>query len=197
MKHLYQLKIEISGSNPKIWRSILVAEETTFSELHDIIQLSMGWGNEHLYEFTIGNTRIYDFEGDVDDGADPTSRDSMDTFLNETVSMVKPKFSYVYDFGDHWKHDIQLEKVFPQEKEKNHPVCLDGENACPPEDCGGIWRYQDMLQIISDKNHPEFEEITDWMGEDWDAAFFDIKETNDLLLNNMEQLAEIYTKLAK
>ncbi|MEQ8470360.1 MAG: SEC-C metal-binding domain-containing protein [Marinoscillum sp.] len=192
MKHVYQLKIELRDSTPKIWRRIQVSEDTTFSDLHDIIQLAMGWEDEHLYEFTVKKVRIYDFGDVIDDGTTLSERDSMDTFLNELVNLVKTKFTYVYDFGDHWEHTIQLEKILPEEKENTIPVCLDGERACPPEDCGGIWRYQDMLSILTDKSHPEYDDITTWIGEDWDPVLFDCNHTSVLLQNYAEQWEEIY-----
>ena len=191
MKHIYQLKITLTDSSPEIWRVIQVAEATTFSELHDTILIAMGWPKENLYKFTIGDIRIYDFLDDVVAGADPLLRGSIETRLNEIVIMIKSKFTYVCDFGDRWKHVIQLEEILPEEKNRTYPVCLGGENACPPADCGGIWRYQDMLRVLSNKKHPEFEKINAWLGDNWNARFFDIKETNEMLLDYKEQLGEI------
>ncbi|MGL1885165.1 MAG: SEC-C metal-binding domain-containing protein [Reichenbachiella sp.] len=181
MEQIYQLKIELKHSNPLIWRRIQVREDITFSELHDSIQIAMGWEDGHLYEFSFKNIRIYDFQGDIDDGADPTERDSEDTFLSEIVSKVKSKFTYVYDFGDHWEHVIKLEKIQEEEEDKTYPICVDGARACPPEDCGGLWGYEDKLRILSDKNHPEYDDMLNWMGEDWNAELFDRDVTNFIL----------------
>lgn len=192
MKHIYQLKITLKVSEPTIWRRIQVYEDISFSDLHDVIQITMGWDNDHQYEFSHGTVRIFDFQGFVDDGSNPSEMDSMEACLNEIVSMVKSKINYVYDFGDSWEHEILLEKVLPEEEGKIYPVCLEGERACPPEDIGGIWRFQEVLKILKDESHPEYEEIIDWVGEDWDADFFDLDETNDVLKDYQEQWDEIY-----
>jgi hypothetical protein len=192
MNNIYQLKIELKGSEPAIWRRIQVAEDTSFSDLHDILQLTMGWENNHLYEFKVNKIKVYDFEEKIDDGSNPTERDSMDTFLNDIVNLVKTKFTYTYDFGDNWEHEIQVEKILPADKENPFPICLGGERACPPEDCGGILGYQNLLSILSNKNHPEYEEISTWLGGDWDAESFNCDHVNVLLQDYAEQWEEIY-----
>lgn len=197
MQRIYQLKIELKDSNPKIWRRIQVSGETTFSELHDIIQLSMGWENGHLYEFTLKKTRIFDFEEVIDDGTNTLERDSTDAFLDEMVQRVKTKFTYLYDFGDYWEHQIQVEKIFPEEKGMTYPICLEGERACPPEDSGGIWGYQHMLEVLADKKHPEYEGVSEWIGEGWDPESFNPEQTNVLLQNYAEQWEEIYDETGK
>ncbi len=190
MTHIYQLKIELANSNPKIWRRIQVPADTAFSELHEIIQLSMGWEDSHLYEFSINKVRVYDFQDDFDDGTNLFERDSLDTLLDELLTRVKTKFTYMYDFGDNWEHTILLEKIL-QEEGNAHPICMEGEGACPPEDCGGIWRYQDMLKIMADKSHPEYNDITEWIGEDWKPEHFDCDAANVLLNDYAEEWEEI------
>lgn len=192
MAHIYQLSIELKGSHPLIWRRIQVTDDTLFTDLHDIIQISMGWESGHTYEFMINKTRVYDFGPDVDTGDNPYERDSMDTSLSECVNMIKTRFTYVYDFGDSWEHTIKLEKILPETEGQEFPVCIEGERACPPEDCGGIWRYQHMLHVMADTNHPEHETIKEWLGQDWDADFFDIKQVNDTLQGYAEEWEEIY-----
>ncbi len=92
-------------------------------------------------------------------------------------------FSYRYDFGDNWQHDIIVEKILDEnEADKKIPVCIDGERACPPEDCGGIWGYEELLQTRKDKNHQDYEErIIEWLGEDFDPEEFNVEEVNKLL----------------
>lgn len=195
MEKIYQLKIELADSDPKIWRRIQVSTEMSFSDLHDIIQLSMGWEDDHLYEFEVKKVRVFDFQEAFDDGENPAERDSMDTFLDDLLNKVNTKFTYIYDFGDHWEHTIQLEKIFPEEEGNTYPICLEGEGACPPEDCGGIWRYQDMVKIMADKDHPEYDDIADWMGEDWEPTPFNCEGVNVLLKNYAEEWDEIYDEL--
>ena len=87
--------------------------------------------------------------------------------------MNNPKAIYVYDFGDDWEHTITLEKIQPREKGVHYPLCLKGKRACPPEDCGGVWGYKDMLKIIADPNHEKYDEWIEWVGEDFDPEIFD------------------------
>lgn len=192
MKFIFQFIIKLKGSTPEIWRRIQVSAETSFSELHHIIQLAMGWENAHQYEFKLNEILIYDFLDVLDDRINPFERDSEDTFLNEFITMKNPKFTYVYDFGDSWEHEILLEKVLPDDGIKKYPYCVDGACACPPEDCGGIWRYQEILNILKDKDHPEYDDIITWIGENWDATYFNRRRTNALLRDYGEQLDEIY-----
>ncbi|MGZ8940980.1 MAG: plasmid pRiA4b ORF-3 family protein, partial [Limisphaerales bacterium] len=90
----------------------------------------------------------------------------------------KKKFLYEYDFGDSWTHEVKVEKVLPPDTGFEHPVCLAGENACPPEDCGGIPGYYRFVEIIGNPKHPEHEEMKEWHGGEWDAAEFDVNSAN-------------------
>jgi hypothetical protein len=197
MPNVHQLKIELAGSHPLVWRRILVKSDYTFEELHDIIQLTMGWENDHLYEFTVNNVKVHDFENEMDTGENPDERDCLDTFLDELVNMEKTTFTYLYDFGDHWEHTVVLEKILNEGEGMKYPVCTDGERACPPEDSGGIWGYQNMLQALSDQDHPDHEDLNEWIGENWDPGFFNIKKVNASLLDYARQWEEIYDETGK
>lgn len=169
----------------------MVSEDTTFEDLHDIIQLVMGWENCHLYEFKVKGVKIYDFQEVIDDQSNPAERDSMDTFLSDLVNQPKSTFTYLYDFGDSWEHLITVEKIVTV-KEFSQPQCMDGHGACPPEDIGGIWHYQEMLGYLTDKDHPEHEEAANILGEDWDPSYFNLVETNELLQEYCDEWEEIY-----
>ncbi len=93
---------------------------------------------------------------------------------------VKSKLKYEYDFGDGWLHELLLEKVLPFNENTTLPVCLDGKMACPPEDCGGVWGYGNMLEILKNPSHEEYEETLEWVGEEFDPEDFDLAETNEL-----------------
>jgi hypothetical protein len=90
----------------------------------------------------------------------------------------KDKCLYEYDFGDSWEHEVLVEKILPREQGKRYPVCLTGKRACPPEDCGGIWGYAEFLEAINDPQHPEHEEMREWVGGEFDAEAFDPDEVN-------------------
>jgi len=101
--------------------------------------------------------------------------------LSQLLRKEKDSLIYEYDFGDGWEHKIILEKVLPHDTSLDVPRCIKGKRACPPEDCGGIWGYQDLIEIINDTSHPEHEEMLEWLGGDFDPEYFDVNETNEIL----------------
>ena len=90
--------------------------------------------------------------------------------------MENPSAHYTYDFGDDWVHKIKFEKILTREKNIDYPICIKGKRACPPEDCGGIWGYEDLLEIINNPKHEEYEEMLEWLGGEFDPEHFDVKE---------------------
>jgi hypothetical protein len=101
--------------------------------------------------------------------------------LATLVRGEQDKFRYEYDFGDGWDHELLIEKILPPEAGKRYPVCLAGKRACPPEDCGGIWGYVGFLEAIHDPQHPEHEEMLEWVGGEFDPDAFDLDEVNTAL----------------
>jgi len=168
----FQFKIFLK-EKPEIWRRFLVNDSLTFEKLHLIIQIVMRWENYHLYEFNINGMKI----GRLDEDDDYEIADSKKTKLSNCITSKIKKLIYIYDFGDSWEHEIILEKI--NNYKITVPVCLEGKNACPPEDCGGISGYEDILKIRRNKNHPDYKElIINWLGEDFDPEKFDIKQIN-------------------
>lgn len=177
----YQIKIALKESKPSIWRRILVPSNLLFSDLHKIIQTTMGWENSHLHQFKKGRIT---YSPKMPDGV---FWGGMDTFdytklrISEVLKKEKDKMIYEYDFGDSWLHDITLEKIEDNEMTKKEVTCLAGKNSCPPEDCGGIWGYYEMLEIIKDPDHEEYEDYIDWLGEEFDPEYFDKIGINTML----------------
>ncbi len=177
---IYQLKIELVGVSPPIWRRVLVPGHVSLALLHGIIQIAMGWDNDHLHQFII-DKRFYsdpDFElggfGDM-----PRVRDEYKTILMNVAPRAGKVLVYEYDFGDSWKHRIKVEKILKQEPSTGDAVtCIDGARACPPEDCGGVWGYEDMLEAIKDPKHEGHASALEWLGEDFDPEAFDLAATN-------------------
>lgn len=173
-----QLKITLVRSKPPIWRRLQVPESMTLSDLHVVIQVSMGWQNAHLHEFEVKGERFSEFDEDIESGA----RDSASVTLRDLgLRRKNQKLTYHYDFGDDWLHEIVIESALPVDPDVKLPLCLTGRQACPPEDCGGIYGYYDLLEAISDPEHPEHEEMSEWMDPDFDPAAFDAKEVNQIL----------------
>ena len=90
--------------------------------------------------------------------------------------MDNRRADYTYDFGDNWKHQIELEEILPRDKNIKYPICIDGKRACPPEDCGGVWGYEDFLRILNDPADERHEEMLEWIGGEFDPEHFDAKE---------------------
>jgi len=174
---IYQLKITLLGSEPTIWRRFLVKSDIRLSQLHTVLQIVMGWFDSHLHQFIHDNV-IYSVPDP--DFFEPVVNEEK-VRLDKLLTGEGSHLVYEYDFGDGWEHEVRVEKVLEPDPEMQHPVCTDGERACPPEDCGGVWGYTDMLQILSDPEDPGYEETLEWLGEDFDPEEFDIEEVNDIL----------------
>jgi len=178
VEKILQLKISLKSFRPTIWRRVLVEDSINFYELHNIIQIVMGWEDSHLFEFDQGGLSI----GMPHDDYGDEVQNSKKIRLSNIFTTEKQRLNYIYDFGDGWEHSIFVEKILDKEDNKKYPVCTAGKMACPPEDVGGVWGYEEILEVKKDKNHPEYEEqIIDWLGEDFDSEKFDIDDVNTRL----------------
>ena len=180
MEEIVQLKIILKWTKPPIWRRILVKKEITFYDLHQIIQIVMGWENDHLFEFKLNNTRIGEPDEEFED-IDFGSNKVLDAFtltLSSQNLNTKDKFEYEYDFGDSWKHQILVEKILPKEEKRVYPMCIGGKLNCPPEDCGGIGGFYNLIEILNNKNHPDRDDMIHWLGEKYNPEYFDIDYVN-------------------
>jgi len=175
-KQIYQIQIALQNSKPKIWRRVIVNSDISLEDFHKIIQTTMGWTNSHLHHFVVGRTYYAPEEFELDD-----TKDTRRVKLNSILQHEKEKIKYEYDFGDSWLHDIILEKILPFEKTIEIPKCIGGKQNCPPEDCGGIWGYTELLEIISNPKHKEYKEQMEWLGGEFEPEHFDIDEINKLL----------------
>jgi hypothetical protein len=163
-----------------IWRRIQVPETYTFWDLHVAIQDAMGWLDYHLHEFEMinpsTNSKVIIGIPIDDDFFDRDVFPGWNQKITDYFSMENSKANYTYDFGDDWRHKIQLEKILPRVQIVNYPICIKGKRACPPEDCGGIWGYEELLEIIKNPEHEEYEQMLKWLGGDFDPEHFDVKE---------------------
>lgn len=187
----FQFKIQIQGiTKPPVWRTVSVPADFTFLKFHYVIQIAFGWEDSHLYEFKDkeyqGTIRISSpaeddfFDQDFFAGIQDASKVKLSDIFTDKVR----KLVYIYDFGDNWVHKISLDAIL-DETQKN-AVCLSGKGACPPEDCGSVYGYENIKNIFTAKpDSEEAEEYRRWLGLDnseiWDAAKFDIEEVNTYL----------------
>jgi hypothetical protein len=176
---LFQLKISLKYSRPSIWRRIVVPATFKLDRLHQVIQEIMPWTNSHLHQFVVGRTYYGRPDPDADMGFETLNEKHYT--IADIAPGAKKKFIYEYDFGDSWEHEILVEKVLPPDASFKKVICLAGKNACPPDDCGGMGGYYNMLEIIADPKHPDHEHMKEWLGAEWDLARFDLGEANDAL----------------
>jgi hypothetical protein len=186
-KTTYQIQIALKGSKPKIWRRVLIPSDMLLSDFHYVIQVVMGWTNSHLHEFIhhgISYTEPHDEMLDDLDAVDYTEIRTSDLLEKE-----KDTFIYEYDFGDSWEHQIVLEKVLPATGDTQLPVCLEGKMNCPPEDCGGVWGYAELVEILKQPEHEEYESYIEWLDGEFDPEYFD-KDAVNQALRGMRRFAE-------
>ena len=157
-----QLKIQIRDiKKPPVWRRIEIPGNFSFHDLHNTIQAAFGWWDEHLYQF-----QRHPFDGgwtvkEPDEENDPWGEQPEDSRETNVLDFIQDmgleKFVYVYDFGDSWVHDITVENI-DQDDELDYPICLAGKGACPPEDCGGTWGYEELKKEMDKDEINEFDQ---------------------------------------
>ena len=176
---IYQLKVTLKGINPPIWRRIQVTDDTTLSKLHYILQIVIGWTDSHLHQFKV--EQISYGIPDPDDYMEVKNEKRYK--ISQVGPVEKMKFLYEYDFGDGWKHEMLVEKILQPAPGVRYPICLAGKRSCPPEDCGGVWGYADLLDAIMDPSNPEHYAMLEWVGADFKPEAFDLDAINQMLKN--------------
>ena len=138
----------------------------------------MGWENYHLYMFQIGS-KTYGRPDLEEDGA-LDSIDARRTRLSSVVPGLGATFTYVYDYGDDWQHEVRLEAIVMSAPDTTYPRCVAGERQCPPEDVGGVGGYADYLEAIADPQHEAHGEVIMWRGP-FDSEEFSVEKINQEL----------------
>jgi hypothetical protein len=179
---VYEFRIAIEGSSPRIWRKLRVPGDFTLYDLHMALQICFGWTESHLHSFTINGTEYKSTDLPVGSflSMDDESADELDYTLDALNLKEKEHFTYLYDFGDSWEHKLRVSKITLAAGDERRPRCLGGKRSGPLEDSGGIWGYENMLDILKNPEHEEYEEISEWAG-DHDSEYFNLEEINRLL----------------
>lgn len=176
---VHTLKIGLRGARPPIWRRLEVPSRIRLVELSAVIQAAFDWAGYHLWVFETvrGEYGLPDPE--------LGHRDAASVTLRTIAPRAADQLRYVYDFGDDWEHDVVVEAVGPAVAEVGYPRCTGGRRAAPPEDCGGVWGYAELLEILADPGHAEHTERLQWLGldsaGDLGPASFDVEEINQAL----------------
>ena len=177
---IYQLKVTLLGTSPPIWRRLIVPSDLNLAQLHDVLQVAIGWQDGHLHEFSAGGRRFGPPDPEDQFMADDVG-DERKVRVFGLFGRTAAKALYTYDFGDTWEHSIVLEKRLPAAPNMIYPRCTDGQLACPPEDCGGIPGFYDLLDALRNPAHEEHQELRDWVGADYDPEVFSIEAVNRIL----------------
>ncbi|MEO9194451.1 MAG: plasmid pRiA4b ORF-3 family protein [Polyangia bacterium] len=163
------MKVTLSYVEPPVWRRVAVPSHFTLERLHWVLQWVMGWENSHMHAFRIGK-RMY--------GNDPESLDESKVTVGDVLPKKGSKAVYIYDFGDDWMHEVVVEQVGAPDPKVNYPTCIEGQRACPPEDCGGPPGYERLLETLADPEHDEHVEMKDWLGKKFNAEMFGLARVN-------------------
>jgi len=192
---VFELKVTLRGVRPPIWRRIRVSGHRTLAEFHEILQEVIGWTNTHLHQFEIAG-RYFVPTSTEDEELDIQGEDESAITLAEAVRLAGKSFRYDYDFGDGWEHTIQVEKVLPAEAKSAVPVCLAGARRCPPEDCGGPYGYQELLEALRDPSNPQYTEMREWIADLFgsEARFNPEAFSTEAVNESLEQFARRKTR---
>ena len=170
----YRIKVILKDSRPPIWRRVQVAGDVTLHTFHKILQTVMGWTDSYRHLFIIDRV----FYGKPDLEYHFEVRDEKDFTLGQILSDDRDRLVYEYDFEDCWQHEIVIEDITNPASAMQYPVCLAGKRACPPEDCGGIWEYMDILEAVEDPRHPDYYSMLKWVENGFDPESFNLEEIN-------------------
>jgi Plasmid pRiA4b ORF-3-like protein len=176
---VHRLKMSLQGARPPIWRRLEVPSEISLQRLHLVIQAAFGWENYHLWVFETESGRYGTADRELD------IRSAASRKLHDVAPRRGDRLVYTYDFGDDWEHVAMVEEIHPAQAGVTYPRCLAGRRAAPPEDCGGIWGYTELLEVLADDTHEDHADRLEWLGltsaAEFDPARFDLDEINQAL----------------
>lgn len=179
------LRIELQKVTPLVWRRVLVSSHWTLASLHHYLQWVMGWADTHAHQFQVAGSVVAPawWKEVVSQDSDTSAwRDERKVSVAALLEELGPngEFEYRYDMGDGWRHRVVFDSLPPSRHflEVPLPLCLAGENACPPEDVGGPWVYMEFVNILADPKHREHAERMRWIGGVFDPAGFDLNRIN-------------------
>lgn len=171
--YAFQIRIELLGVEPPVWRRIQIAQAATFWDLHVAIQDAMGWQDSHLHAFRFVGSDLTLGIPDEDGGDDDDTQPGWRTGIRDKLGYHTPLALYEYDFGDSWLHEVRFEKMVEAEAKASAPRCVDGARRCPPEDCGGPGGYEELLRVLADPDDDDHESMREWCGGRFDPEEFD------------------------
>lgn len=173
----YEFHLSLKHVSPRIWRRIRVPNTLSFARFHHVIQDAMGWTDTHLHAFSWRDLEI----GRPNPDWHRPLLDEARISLAHLGLRTRARLAYRYDFGDDWGHELRLERILPLDPDTPTLVCLEGEGACPPENCGGPFGYTELLRAVDNPSSPTARELLEWVSPDWKPLPFDLEAANDRL----------------
>lgn len=178
-----QLKVTLLDIKPAIWRRLLVPAAIKLPKFHAVLQLAFGWTNSHLHAFRLDDDvyeAIYPDDWDQDFAGSGQRHDEKKFRLCDLLHAPDDYLIYEYDFGDSWQHEVVLDKILPASGAR-FASCLAGARAGPPEDCGGVPGYENLVEAMADPEHPERAELLEWLGEPFAPDAFNPESLTGIL----------------
>ncbi|MFT4217092.1 MAG: plasmid pRiA4b ORF-3 family protein [Micropruina sp.] len=183
----FVVRVDLDHVRPPIWRRLQLASDLRLDQLHEILQVAMGWTDSHLHHFVMGpgthsrNVDPFLTDFDLDEGDEGIAES--DVRLDEVLAKTGSRLYYEYDFGDSWRHTIRLEKTEPWTDGDPVARCTGGRRACPPEDIGGVPGYMDMLDMLAGRTDGMdvdwVEQVLGWLPDGYDPDAFSVDEVNE------------------
>lgn len=176
-----RLKVTLKGAPLPIWRKLELPASLSLSQLHTAIQAAMGWHDCHLWEFSDGRESYMPSDPYGFGGGDEIDPDTVQ--VGELLGQKGDKLLYTYDMGDSWEHVVEVVEALPTQLDA---AVIGGKNACPPEDCGGVWGYADILQMLKKTRKSKSDkEILEWLGGDFEPEAFALDVANRRLASRL------------
>jgi hypothetical protein len=166
------IRIELEGTEPRVWRELDLPLSTTLAALHEIIQVVMRWQGDHLHEFVVGD-KVYGVPNRQNRFFAHKVYQSKSIRLETLTSRGVREFLYVYDFGDNWRHRIIIGDIREGEADREYPRFVAGERRAPPEDVGGVSGFAGFLEAMADPGHEQHQSMVDWYDEPFDPEDID------------------------
>ncbi len=171
------LRLVVAGTQPRVWRRLLVLETMWLSRLHDSIQIALDWFDYQTHVFALDDLKF----GNPVKRDDLLVEDDRDVTLGDLNLAHRDRMTYDYQFGEGWRVDIRVEKAAAAAKGVRYPACVAGERAGPPEDCGGLEAYHDMLACLKEPASDLGREWLGWLGPEYDPGVCDLDKVNQAL----------------
>jgi hypothetical protein len=176
-ERVFPLHLTVLGTEPRVGRVLLVRESMWLSRLHDSIQVAFDWFDYQTHVFNFEDLRF----GNPLKRQEVLIEDDRDISLADLDLENRASFTYGYNFSEGWVVDIRVDKPIAMEKGLRYPHCVSGERAGPPEDCGGIEAFHDMLACLREPETELGREWREWIGPDYNPDVCNLTKINQAL----------------